>query len=197
MDHQQLLALVAFAFVSTVSPGPNNVMLMTSGAKVGFMRTIPHMSGIVLGFSLMVFLVGIGLMKIFALYPITQQILQISCIGYLLYLAWKIALSQSTGNSASDYKPMSFWAAVYFQWINPKAWSMALTAISVYNASTNVYGVLFVSLVFALINIPSVSIWTIAGKTLSAALNNESKMKAFNYAMALLLLASTLMMLEI
>ena len=194
MEYQQIFALMTFAFVSTVSPGPNNVMLMTSGANVGFMRTIPHMFGIVLGFSLMVILVGVGLMEIFTVYPVAQQILQISCIAYLLYLAWKIALSQPADNSASDYKPMSFLAAVYFQWINPKAWSMALTAISVYNTSASVYGILLISLVFAVINIPSVSIWTIAGKQLQAFLNNQLKMKYFNYGMAGLLLVSTLLM---
>ncbi|MDX1301852.1 LysE family translocator [Photobacterium sp.] len=194
MDYQQIFALITFAFVSTVSPGPNNIMLMASGANVGFMRTIPHMSGIVLGFSLMMILVGVGLMEIFTVYPVAQQILQIICVAYLLYLAWKIALSQPADNNGSDYKPMGFLAAVYFQWINPKAWSMALTAISVYNTSASVYGILLISLVFAVINIPSVSIWTIAGKQLQAFLNNQLKMKCFNYGMAGLLLVSTLLM---
>ena len=194
MEYQQLFALISFAFVSTVSPGPNNIMLMTSGANVGFIRTIPHMLGVVLGFSLMVVLIGIGLMGIFAAYPLVHQILQLACFAYLFYLAMKIAMSRAVSNSESDYKPMSFLAAVYFQWINPKAWTMALTAISVYNVAANWHGVILVSFVFAAINIPSVSIWTVAGQKLQVLLTSPSKIKYFNYGMAALLLASTLMM---
>ncbi len=195
MEQQQLFALMTFAFVSTVSPGPNNIMLMTSGANVGFMRTIPHMLGIVLGFSLMVILIGIGLMGVFTAYPIAHQALQVGCIIYLVYLAMKIALSRPVSSNASTYKPMSFLAAANFQWINPKAWSMALTAVSVYNVSASWQGVIIVSLVFAVMNIPSVSVWTIAGKQLQAFLNSPSKIKSFNFGMAGLLLASTLPML--
>ncbi|MEH6470354.1 MAG: LysE family translocator [Halopseudomonas sp.] len=194
MEYPQIFALIAFAFASTVSPGPNNIMLMTSGANVGFMRTIPHMLGIVVGFSLMVILVGIGLMGIFTAYPIAHQALQIGCIIYLVYLAIKIALSRPASNDAQTYKPMSFWTAASFQWINPKAWSMALTAVSVYNLSANWHGVLLISLVFAAVNIPSVTIWTVAGKQLQVLLNSPSKIRAFNCGMAGLLLASTLPM---
>jgi len=194
MEYQQFFALISFAFVSTVSPGPNNIMLMTSGANVGFIRTIPHMLGVVLGFSLMVVLIGVGLMGIFAAYPLVHQILQLACIAYIFYLAMKIAMSRIVSNSSSNYKPMSFLAAVYFQWVNPKAWTMALTAISVYNVTATWKGVLLVSLVFAAINIPSVSIWTVAGQQLQVLLTNPSRIKYFNYAMATLLLASTLLM---
>ncbi len=195
MESQQLLGLMTFALVSTVSPGPNNIMLMTSGANVGFIRTIPHMLGVVLGFSVMVALIGIGLMEIFTTYPVAHQILKSACIVYLIYLAMKIAMSRpASNNSLDDYKPLSFLAAANFQWINPKAWSMAFTAVSVYNVSATWHGILLVSLVFAVINIPSVSIWTYAGQQLQVFLSSPSKTKYFNYCMAGLLLASTLLM---
>ncbi|UTV30315.1 LysE family translocator [Photobacterium atrarenae] len=196
MDYQHLLALASFAFVSTVSPGPNNIMLMASGANVGFLRTVPHMLGIVFGFSFMVILVGVGLMGVFTAYPVVHQILQVGCLLYLFYLAFKIARSRAGSHNALDYRPLSFLAAANFQWINPKAWSMALTAVSVYNLSANWQGVVLVSAVFAAVNVPSVSVWTVAGKQLQHLLNNTERMKWFNYGMAALLVASTLPMMD-
>lgn len=195
MEYQQLIALITFAFVSTVSPGPNNIMLMTSGANVGFMRTIPHMLGITFGFSLMVALVGFGLMGLFTAYPVVQQGLRIASMLYLLYLAVKIAKSKPMTNQASDYKPMSFLSAASFQWVNPKAWTMALTAISVYATSADPQDILLVSLIFGLVNVPSVSLWTTAGKQLQGILQAPTKIKIFNYSMASLLVFSIVPML--
>ena len=190
MEYQQLIALITFALVSTVSPGPNNIMLMASGANVGFMRTIPHMLGIIFGFSLMVALGGVGLMGLFTAYPVVQQSLRIASMLYLLYLAVKIAKSKPMTNDASDYKPMSFLSAASFQWVNPKAWTMALTAISVYAASAELQDILLVSLIFGLVNVPSVSLWTTAGKQLQGILQAPAKIKVFNYSMAGLLVLS-------
>jgi len=195
MEYQQLIALITFAFVSTVSPGPNNIMLMTSGANVGFMRTIPHMLGITFGFSLMVALVGFGLMGLFTAYPVIQQGLRIISMLYLVYLAVKIANSKPMANKKSDYRPMNFISAASFQWVNPKAWTMALTAISVYAASTEPQDVLLVSLIFGLVNVPSVSLWTTAGKQLQSILQAPTKIKIFNYSMAGLLALSIVPML--
>ncbi|MDX2321993.1 MAG: LysE family translocator [Moritella sp.] len=194
MEYQQLIALITFAFVSTVSPGPNNIMLMTSGANVGFMRTLPHMLGIIIGFSMMVILVGFGLMGLFTAYPIVQQTLRIISMIYLVYLAIKIAKSKAMTSAASDYQPMTFLAAASFQWINPKAWTMALTAISVYASSTAQQDILLVSLIFGLVNVPSVSLWTTAGKKLQTILQVPHRIKMFNYCMAGLLIASILPM---
>ncbi|QUM75775.1 LysE family translocator [Moritella sp. 24] len=190
MEYQQLIALITFAFVSTVSPGPNNIMLMTSGANVGFMRTIPHMLGITFGFSLMVFLVGFGLMGLFTAYPIIQQSLRIVSMMYLVYLAFKIAKSKSMTSEVSDYTPMTFMSAACFQWVNPKAWTMALTAISVYASSTAQQDILIVSLIFGCVNVPSVSLWTAAGKKLQTLLQVPARIKIFNYCMAGLLIGS-------
>ena len=195
MEYQQLIALITFALVSTVSPGPNNIMLMTSGANVGFIRTIPHMLGITLGFSLMVVLVGFGVMGLFTAYPVVQQGLRIVSILYLVYLAAKIANSKPMTSAESDYRPMSFLSAASFQWVNPKAWTMALTAISVYAASAELPDILLVSLIFGLINIPSVSLWAIAGKQLQRILQAPNRIKMFNYCMAGLLVFSIVPML--
>ncbi len=147
MDYSQWGPLVAFAFVSTFTPGPNNIMLMTSGANVGFWRTIPHMLGVTFGFSVMVLLVGVGLTGLFQAYPVLQQILHVACLVYLVYLAIKIARS-TPANKNHQYKPMSFLSAAMFQWVNPKGWSMALTAVSVYNQSASWAQLLLIALVF-------------------------------------------------
>lgn len=189
MDIQQLLALFTFVLVSTASPGPNNIMLMTSGANIGFLRTVPHMLGIVFGFSFMVLLVGVGLMGLFQLYPVLHQVLNLACIAYLFYLALKIARAQP-GSQNAEYQPMSFFAAVNFQWINPKAWTMAITAVSVYNTLNNWQGVLIVSLMFGLVNMPSTTLWTYAGQKLQIWLNSPLRVKWFNYSMAGLLILS-------
>lgn len=194
MDYSQWGPLVAFAFVSTFTPGPNNIMLMTSGANVGFLRTIPHMLGITVGFSLMVLLVGVGLTGLFQAYPLLQQILHVVCLAYLVYLAIKIARSRPS-SSSQQYRPMSFISAILFQWVNPKGWSMALSAVSVYNESASWLQLLLISLVFAMVNIPSVSVWTAAGKQLSSWMTHPKYVRWFNGAMGGLLLASTLPML--
>ncbi|WP_108652075.1 LysE family translocator [Dongshaea marina] len=194
MDQQQLVALVMFALVTTASPGPNNIMLMTSGAHIGFMRTLPHMLGIVIGFSLMVILVGVGLSGLFEAYPMIHSILQAGCILYLFYLAVMIATSKPAQSEESAYKPMSFVSAVLFQWVNPKAWSMAVSAVSLFSASSELKGILMVALIFAVINIPSVTVWVFAGKKLQALLHEPGRVRLFNYAMAGLLLVSVLEM---
>jgi threonine/homoserine/homoserine lactone efflux protein len=194
MDYTQWVSLVAFAFVSTFSPGPNNIMLMTSGARIGFMRTIPHMLGIIVGFSIMILLVGAGLSELFQCYVIFQRVLQIACSVYLVYLAIKIAFSHPT-QSTTHYQPMSFFSAALFQWINPKGWSMALTVMSLYNQNADGVQLVLISLVFALINIPSVSLWTIGGKQLSFWMNHPSYVRWINGAMGSLLLLCVLPML--
>lgn len=194
MDYTQWGPLIAFAFVSTFSPGPNNIMLMTSGANVGFVRTIPHMLGIILGFSIMVLLVGVGLTELFHRYPMLQYGLQIICTAYLIYLAVKIALSNPS-QTTQRYQPMTFTAAALFQWVNPKGWSMALTAVSVFNQQASWIQLMVIALVFAMVNIPSVSAWTVAGKQLSQWMNHPRYVRWFNGAMGGLLLLSVLPML--
>lgn len=193
MPFEQLTALALFAFVSTFTPGPNNIMLMTSGANVGFTKTIPHMLGIALGFAIMLLLVGFGLMGLFHSFPIIHQVLKYLSLAYLVYLAIKIATSGKAEEKES-YKPMSFLAAASFQWVNPKGWSMALTAISVYSTGSSWVELAIIAAIFTLANLPSVTFWTAAGKQLQHGLTTPLRIKGFNYAMALLLLVSTVPM---
>ena len=191
MNSELLTALVIFAFVSSITPGPNNLMLMSSGANFGFQRTIPHMLGVGLGFVLMVFLVGIGLMQLFDSYPISYEILRISSVSYLLYLAFKIATSASPeAQHHNKATPFTFIQAASFQWVNPKAWTMALTAISVYSPSHSLESVAIVAAIFGVVNLPSVSAWTVLGQQLRRILSSNIRLRVFNLTMAALLLAS-------
>ncbi len=184
-------ALAAFAFVSSVTPGPNNLMLMASGANFGFQRTIPHMLGVGVGFTLMVVLVGAGLMQLFDLYPLSYEVLRVLCVVYLSYLAYKIATAAAPeGRTGAGAKPFSFIQAALFQWVNPKAWSMALTAIAVYSPSRSFDAVLLVAMVFGVINLPTVSAWTLMGEQLRKLLTSPMRLRSFNITMAVLLMGS-------
>lgn len=190
MTYDIFLALVAFAFVSSITPGPNNLMLMASGANFGFRRTIPHMLGIGLGFTFMVLLVGAGLVQVFDAYPISYLILKAASVVYLLYLAWKIAHAAPAQRHAGASHPMSFFQAAAFQWVNPKAWAMALTATTAYAPGQTVNAILLVALIFGLINLPSVSTWTVLGQQMARILTNPRRLTVFNWTMAALLVAS-------
>ena len=190
MTYDILTALTAFAFVSSITPGPNNLMLMASGANFGFARSIPHMLGIGIGFVVMVILVGIGLMQIFDAFPITHTILKVASIGYLLYLAWKIANAGAPEGTTSDARPMTFLQAALFQWVNPKAWTMALTAITLYAPDRSLTAILLVAAIFGAINLPCVSSWTVLGQQMRRILRSPAHLTAFNWLMAGLLVAS-------
>ena len=190
MSYELFAGLALFAFVSSITPGPNNLMLMASGANYGFRRTIPHMLGIGLGFTFMVLLVGAGLAQLFELLPATYTVLKAACIAYLVYLAWKIATAAQIGDAGKSGQPMTFFQAAAFQWVNPKGWAMALSAISVYAPDQSLLAVVLVSLVFGAINLPCVSTWTVLGQQLARWLTEPRRLAQFNWAMAGLLLMS-------
>ena len=191
MSIEILTALAIFALVSSITPGPNNIMLMNSGANFGFKRTIPHALGVSIGFTVMVALVGIGIMQLFDAWPLSYQILKVLSVVYLLYLASKIAMSDAAEKSAKGKsKPFTFTQAAMFQWVNPKAWTMALTAISVYAPSKNLTAVLFVAITFGLVNLPCISGWVALGEKMQIFLNNKQRLKIFNIVMASLLVLS-------
>jgi threonine/homoserine/homoserine lactone efflux protein len=192
MTYDVFAGLTLFAIVSSVTPGPNNLMLMASGANFGFRRTLPHMLGIGIGFTLMIILVGLGLIQIFDLYPITHTILKIVSVAYLLWLSWKIANASAPGSKGATGTPMTFLQAAAFQWVNPKAWTMALTAISLYAPGKTVVAILWVALVFGIINLPCVSVWTVLGQQMRRFLTNAKRLRAFNWTMAATLVASLL-----
>ncbi|MEP3295733.1 MAG: LysE family translocator [Pseudoruegeria sp.] len=190
MTYELFIALTGFAFVSSVTPGPNNLMLMASGANFGFRRTVPHMLGIGLGFTFMTALVGVGLAHVFAAYPMTHVILKIGSVVYMSWLAWKIATAAAPKERHAEARPITFLQAAAFQWVNPKAWAMALTAVTVYAGSGGTEAVLMVALIFGVINLPSVSIWTVLGQQMRRFLTNPTRLRLFNWTMAILLMGS-------
>ena len=189
MKLEILTALCTFAFVSSVTPGPNNLMLMTSGANFGVWRSLPHFFGVVFGFMLMIILVGTGLVQVFEAYPVSYQILRICSIVYLSYLAWKIAGAKPQ-SVESCAKPMTSLQAALFQWVNPKAWAIALTAVTVYAPSQSLAAIGLIALICGVINMPSVFIWVLLGSKMQRLLSSGVRLKVFNYSMALLLLAT-------
>jgi len=195
MEQAALFALLAFAFVSSITPGPNNLMLMASGANFGLRRTVPHALGVGIGFTLMIVLVGIGLMGLFDLWPRAHDVLKLVSIVYMLWLAWKIANAAAPdGDTPARGKPMTFLQAVLFQWVNPKAWTMALTAITVYAPTRDLAAVLLVALVFGLVNLPSTSSWAVLGQAMRGWLSSAGRLRAFNWGMAGLLVGSLAVM---
>ena len=190
MTFELITALVVFAFVSSATPGPNNLMLMASGANFGFARTIPHMLGIAIGFSVMILLVGAGLVQIFDAWPVSYTILKVASVLYMSWLAWKIARAGGTAEGDTTGRPMTFLQAAAFQWVNPKAWAMALTALSVYAADATLVAFAVVALVFGAVNLPSITIWTVLGQQMKRFLTNPTRLRLFNWTMAALLMAS-------
>eukprot|EP00825_Cyclidium_porcatum_P016691 TRINITY_DN1962_c0_g1_i4.p4 TRINITY_DN1962_c0_g1~~TRINITY_DN1962_c0_g1_i4.p4 ORF type:complete len:197 (+),score=29.68 TRINITY_DN1962_c0_g1_i4:843-1433(+) len=191
METTTLAALSAFAFVSSITPGPNNMMLMASGANFGLRRTVPHALGVGFGFTLMIVLVGVGLMGVFDLFPVLATALKIVSVAYLLWLAWKIAnaAAPSTDGDARG-RPMTFVQAMLFQWVNPKAWTMALSAIALYAPDRNLAAVAVVAAIFGIINLPSTSLWAVMGQVLRGWLSSRERLRAFNWTMAALLVGS-------
>jgi threonine/homoserine/homoserine lactone efflux protein len=190
MTFETLTALAVFAFVSSATPGPNNLMLMASGANFGYRRSIPHMLGISVGFMVMMFAVGSGLVQLFDRFPVIYDILKVASVIYMLWLAWKIANAAPIRKSTDAGAPMTFLQAAAFQWVNPKAWAMALTAITVYVGDAAIIWLGAAALMFAVVNLPSVSIWTVAGQQLQRFLTNPRRLRIYNWTMAALLIAS-------
>ncbi len=192
MSFDILLALFVYAFVTSVTPGPNNLMLLVSGVNFGFVRTIPHMLGIGIGFFVLLLAVGAGLGALLTAFPALHTALKVAGGAYLLYLAWKIAMTRSMASkSGKAARPMRFIEAAAFQWVNVKAWVMAVTAMAVYTDPERPFlSVVLVGVVFALVNFPSVSIWAGFGTGLRGFLSDPVRLKWFNIAMGVLLAAT-------
>ncbi|WP_339533025.1 LysE family translocator [Pseudomonas mucidolens] len=192
MSSSLLSAFALFAFVSSITPGPNNTMLLASGVNFGFRRSMPHALGISLGFMVLVISVGLGLGEVFKALPGAYATLRYVGAAYLLYLAWKIATSSPLSDDThGNHTPMTFLGAAVFQWVNPKAWVMALGAITTYTPAQGYFtNVLVIAVVFALINLPSVCVWAGFGSSLRSVLRNPRWLRVFNGSMAALLVLS-------
>jgi threonine/homoserine/homoserine lactone efflux protein len=166
-------------------------MLMTSGLNFGFRRTVPHMLGVGLGFAIMVGLVGLGLDALFARFPALLPTMRYLGAAYLLWLAIKLAMAGPVSETESSGKPLSFLGAAAFQWINPKAWVIAVSALTAYAVSENyTRSVIVVALVSGIVSMPCIAAWVTFGTAMRRVLSNPRFVRPFNIAMALLLVAS-------
>lgn len=192
MTYQTILAIALFSFVGSVSPGPSNFMLLASGTNFGFRRTLPQIFGITIGFSSVLLAVGFGLGTLVHAYPPVGLLFKIAGSAYLLYLAWRIAMSRAvaSGETAAA-RPLTFLESAAFQWVNPKAWVAALTAMAAYASDESPFlSVLAITLVIAIVNLPSVAVWAGFGMALRTFLTDPMRLKWFNIVMSLLLVAT-------
>jgi len=185
-------AVLFFAFSTTITPGPNNVMIMSSGVNYGIKASLPHWLGICLGFPLMVLLVGLGFGVVFEHYPHLHQLIKILGTAYLIYLAYKIASAKPEHIATGKSKALTFWQAALFQWVNGKAWVMASGAMAAFTTVAGVYWleVSAITLAFLLVAFPCVGIWLLFGAVLKKLLNNPITQRISNILMGLILLLS-------
>jgi threonine/homoserine/homoserine lactone efflux protein len=190
-----IVPLIVFAIVGSLSPGPNNVMVTASGTAFGFSRTVPHMFGVAIGFAAMVMAFGLGLAQVFAAYPNIHRWLRVVGAAYLIYLAVRIAIGGDPGASQAMRRPLSFFEAALFQWVNPKAWTLVLGVVA---AFTTVGGNLtlelaIIALVFALAILPSLALWCLFGVAMAQFMSSRARSIA-NLVMAGLVAASVAML---
>lgn len=187
-----LIAIFIFAASTSITPGPNNIMIMASGVNFGIRKSFPHFFGICIGFPVMVVLVGFGFGFVFDRYPMVHEVIKIVGIVYLLYLSWLIANAAPNSLDAIKTKPITFWQAFVFQWVNPKAWIMATGAVAAYTSTaSDIYvQVLFIALVFLLVSFPCLGSWLFFGVWLKRFLKDPLHQKIFNWCMASLLVIS-------
>ncbi len=190
MTPDLLPALLSFAFVTSVTPGPNNLMLMASGANFGLRRTLPHMLGISAGFALLAGAAGLGLAGVLHTVPAALWALKVAAVGYMLWLAAQIARAGAPQPGRAGARPMTLVQAAAFQWVNPKAWAMALGAVTVYAPQGSPAQIALVALVFSLVNLPTIALWAWAGEALRGWLADPRRLRLFNLTMAAALVAS-------
>ncbi|MGA7780779.1 MAG: LysE family translocator [Paraburkholderia sp.] len=186
-----LPAGILFALVTSITPGPNNTMLLASGVNFGFRRTLPHLFGISAGVVLLMLSVGFGLGEAFTRFPVLYSALEIASVTYLLYLAWKIGTSGEVKLRKGERRPMKFFEALAFQWVNPKAWMMVLTAATTIHVSER-FGsnVMLMALLFYVVGFPCICLWAGFGTAMREVLADPKRLRLFNVGMALLLVGS-------
>jgi threonine/homoserine/homoserine lactone efflux protein len=192
MSQPLFIAFVIFAFVMFFTPGPNNVMLLSSGLTYGFRRTLPLIAGVTVGVAFMVAAVGLGLGTVFIAYPVLQTILKYAGAAYLIWLAAAIAMSGAAPSEQDNPRgPMTFWGAVMFQWINVKGWVMVIGTITAYAGIASFpWNIIIQTAISLVMGTLSTVAWALFGSALRPVLTSPSAVRAFNIAMALLLLAS-------
>ena len=201
MPIEQLLALMGFVVVMTGTPGPNNMMLLASGANFGFRRSIPHILGITIGCQSLLLAIALGLGQLLMRFPVLEVVLKVLCGAALLYLTWglvkpafsrtSVTMKSTTDQQTVVTKPLTLWQAAMFQWVNPKAWMMMLAAIATYTQPQSIWSdTLLIGLLFAVLGMPVISLWNLFGASLRKFLLDPLKARVFNLVMGLLLLGS-------
>jgi threonine/homoserine/homoserine lactone efflux protein len=191
VSHSLLIAFVVFAAVMFFTPGPNNIMVMSSGLTYGFRRTLPHIAGVVIGFAFMVGAVGLGFGTIFIAFPVLQVFLKYAGAAYLVYLAVVIAMSGPPKPGEARRGPLTFWQGAMFQWVNVKGWVAIIGTITAYAAIASFpFNIVLQVLTFLVMGAASITTWTLFGSALRPVLTSERAIRLFNIAMAVLLLAS-------
>jgi threonine/homoserine/homoserine lactone efflux protein len=191
----QFFNIFTFGLAGGMTPGPNNTLLMISGARWGFRATLPHIIGILAGFPPMVLIVGAGMGEIFSRYETVRHVMRYVCLGWILYLAYQTLRAQMPSETGvKSGRPMRLWEAAAFQWVNPKAWLMALGAPAMFTAPGQdaFTGSLLVTAGFFFAAIPSTLTWCVFGAAISRFLSTQKRMQAFNTVMAVLLVTSVL-----
>jgi threonine/homoserine/homoserine lactone efflux protein len=195
-SNTMLLSIISFAIATAFSPGPNNLMLLSSGLTFGYKKTVPHILGIMIGFPVMVVAVGLGVEGVFELFPKLYDVLKVLGLGYLLWMAWQIANANGTLSSSDEdiEKPFTFVQAALFQWLNPKAWIMAITASTSFTTSSAplFLQIMIITFVYLIVGLGSTSSWTLGGLFLQKIISNERRVKVFNICMAILIVLSVL-----
>jgi threonine/homoserine/homoserine lactone efflux protein len=192
MSQPLFIAFVVFAAVMFFTPGPNNIMVLSSGLTYGFRRTLPHIAGITIGFAFMVGAVGLGFGTVFLAYPVLQTILKYAGAAYLIYLAVVIAMSEPVTPGQDNRRgPMTFWGAAMFQWVNVKGWVMVIGTITAYAGIASFpWNIVIQVALSLLLGVASTSTWTLSGSSLRSFMTSPRAVRAFNIVMAVLLLAS-------
>ncbi len=205
MTPEQWWGAALFMLVSSITPGPNNTMLMASGVHFGYRRTLAHLMGVQLGFGFMLIAVGLGLHTVLSQFPAFYDVVRFAGAAYMVWMAWSLAsarpqfqeqaaIEQSVQN---ELKPLGFWGAVLFQWVNPKAWVMAVTIMSAYvPPGAGLLKIAPLGLMFAVLGFPCSSVWVGFGSALRSYLQEAFRMRVFNCTMAAALLLSLYPMLS-
>jgi threonine/homoserine/homoserine lactone efflux protein len=190
-----LLSIISFAFATAMTPGPNNFMLLSSGLTFGYKKTLAHIVGVMVGFPMMIIAVGLGMGTVFEMYPAFYSILKIVGMGYLVWMAYKIATSSSSMGSDDEVKkPFTLVQAMLFQWVNPKAWVMVITAMGSFITSQEhaFLQVLVIAFFYLCVGFLSTNFWALGGVYLQKLISNEKRVKVFNGVMAVLIVLSVL-----
>lgn len=192
MDPLFLGSLIAFVTASTITPGPNSIMIMASGVNFGFAKTMPHVLGVAVGITTAITLAGIGLSAILERLPQLRFVMLVASAIYLLYLAWKIANAAPVEDATKAGTPFTFFQALGFQWVNPKVWALGMAAVAIYAPQNATSNILVVALSFALVGLASNTAWAWFGTVIRRFLSTGRRLRTFNLISALCLVASLL-----